>query len=394
MAPTVINSLTFSLPALAASIARTTTLKPAPPTMLHIWGQVALLEVQWLIDNSSDFSLSPHIHSLADTERTGFAGKVGAGVADLLLNSLGYSWRDNAASVASKRTAHPDFIYDSGAASGHGVVIAEAHGSFRKSTSNTSISKKGCEKYDKQVSPFLGRPTKHGNILHGYSIAFGAKPKVKGAFLHVSETQTPTSTKATPAAPSSLPPSSSPATPLSLATYRSNFSLIGAMAVSFWIDWISGIAERPDDELGQIFLRVAYDGDIYLVSPFAPSSSLMYHDYLEYHESIDYHYHLRGFPRKFGISLFAIREKNAQDFLNQLTKIIRNGKENMPDTIDLPRANPIGFGLSESDEMNSVKPRDYYYAQFPDGLALLGTPPPRRIAGMTSWNPTEGIQEM
>ena len=94
--------------------------------MLASWGDSTLTQVEWLIEDGTTFALSQHLQALADAERTSFAGRVGAGITDLLMNALGYTWRDNASCLSGSLTPHADFIYADGAVSGHGVVLAEA----------------------------------------------------------------------------------------------------------------------------------------------------------------------------------------------------------------------------------------------------------------------------
>ena len=72
-----------------------------------------------------------------------FAAKVGAGIAHLYMDALGYAWRANAACLSSSLDPHADFIYEGGNASGHGVVLAEAHGSFAKDASAERAWKRG-----------------------------------------------------------------------------------------------------------------------------------------------------------------------------------------------------------------------------------------------------------
>ncbi|MHB8348650.1 MAG: hypothetical protein ACYDHM_16210, partial [Acidiferrobacterales bacterium] len=139
--PEVHSKLIFGPVALAASIARTATLRGAPPEMLARWGDSALTEVEWLVDNGTTFALSQHLHVLADAERTCFAGRVGAGITDLLMNALGYTWRDNASCLSGSLAPHADFIYGGGAVSGRGVVLAEAHGSFAANVTSAGISR-------------------------------------------------------------------------------------------------------------------------------------------------------------------------------------------------------------------------------------------------------------
>jgi hypothetical protein len=173
--PNAGNTLIFGPTALAASIARTATLRDAPPEMLARWGDSALMEVEWLVDNGTTFALSQYIHSLADSERTSFAGRIGAGVTDLLMNALGYTWRDNASCLSSSLAPHADFIYADGAVSGHGAVLAEARGSFAANVASAGISRQAKDKYLRQVKPHLATISPHGKVIHGYSIGFCCK---------------------------------------------------------------------------------------------------------------------------------------------------------------------------------------------------------------------------
>jgi hypothetical protein len=68
------TTLIFGPSALAASIARTATLRDAPPEMLTLSGDSALTEVEWLVDDGTTFALTRDVHSLVDAERTSFAG--------------------------------------------------------------------------------------------------------------------------------------------------------------------------------------------------------------------------------------------------------------------------------------------------------------------------------
>jgi hypothetical protein len=44
--------------------------------MLTRWGDSALTEVEWLVDDGTTFALTRDVHSLVDAERTSFAGRV------------------------------------------------------------------------------------------------------------------------------------------------------------------------------------------------------------------------------------------------------------------------------------------------------------------------------
>src|SRR5258708_14885696 len=188
-APSLPSDLSFGPTALATAIARTATLRNAPVELLSRWRDSALLEVELMIGNGATFSLSSHFGFLADVERTVFAARVGAGITDTAMNSLGYTWRDNADCLSVSLDPRADFIYAGGNASGYGVVLAEAHGSFSPSISNKSIGCRATPKYLRQVKPYIAVNSLHGRVIRGYSVAFGSKPGTSDTFLNLAETQ-------------------------------------------------------------------------------------------------------------------------------------------------------------------------------------------------------------
>jgi hypothetical protein len=185
-APSIAGEIRFRPKALAAAIARTVTLRSAPEALLAQWGRSALLEVEFLIADGRAFGLSPAIGFLADAERSAFAGRIGAGITDLVMNALGYAWGDNAVCL-SGAGVRPDFIYGGGQAAGHGVVLAEAHGSLAENVNNARIEREANRKYLRQVKPHVGGSCLHGKLVHGYSAAFGSNPTSHDTFLHVTE---------------------------------------------------------------------------------------------------------------------------------------------------------------------------------------------------------------
>lgn len=209
-APNLAGSIWFSPWALAGSIARTATLGSAPYGMLAHWGLAALVETRWLIADRCRFELTDRIHCLADAERTAFAGRVGAAITDIVLNAHGYVWRANASEVNGAYGRRPDFVYAGGAALGHGVVFAEAHGSFAARIAESTIEARGDRKYVKQVAPTIGTRAFGEQVIHGYSIAFGSRPGSAGSFLHIAETDSP------PPAATSQNPARSRTVPTSL----------------------------------------------------------------------------------------------------------------------------------------------------------------------------------
>jgi hypothetical protein len=171
--PAMAMQIGFRPDALAAAMARTLTLRTAPNALLAHWARSQFAQIEYLVADGAHFELSPFITSLADAERSGFAGRVGAGVTDLLMNALGYVWRDNGACLPGKSNPHADFIYDGGAVTGHGVVIAEAYGSFAQALTKAAVRGEATRKYRRQVKPHIAATCPHGKVIHGYSIAFG-----------------------------------------------------------------------------------------------------------------------------------------------------------------------------------------------------------------------------
>ena len=143
-------------------MARTATLLNAPPELLSRLKYSVLNEAEILIAAGPVFALTPYIASLADTERTHFAARMGAGITDLYMNGPGYVWRDNAACLAPTLNPHADFLYAGGSVSGHGVVLAEAHGSFATNVTDAKVAAKAQNKYLRQVRPFIATLSPYG----------------------------------------------------------------------------------------------------------------------------------------------------------------------------------------------------------------------------------------
>ena len=146
-----------------------------------------MTELETLLEDGSTFALKSHFKFLADTAGSQFAAKIGAGITHLYMDALGYAWRANAVCLSSSLDPHADFIYDGGNAAGHGVVLAEAHGSFAKEATAAKITSAAKRKYTKQVKPYIAGPSPFGQVIHGYSVAFGSKPTATGCFSSISE---------------------------------------------------------------------------------------------------------------------------------------------------------------------------------------------------------------
>lgn len=406
MAPSVCTNLSFRPVALAAAVARTaTTWDDAPKELLDGLQHSALIELETLLEDGTTFALKSYFKFLADTGGSQFAAKVGSGMTHLYMEALGYVWRANAACLSPSLDPHADFIYDGGNATGHGVVLAEAHGSFAKDVTAGKITSAARRKYKRQVKPYISATSAFGAVIHGYSIAFGSKPTAAGSFLSVSETRISKPKKESGAAPPPSPkdgrPEGTPA-PIVLATHRSNFMLMGVPEVVGWIDWLRAV-DGVAPELEPVpLLRLQYAGRTYLTGmPWsrrygAPSWwTEVFFDH-PYWWRMTRRMHLPATQRQAaGLAWFAIEEKGGTEFLNKLSVVIRGGRRQTPPFFLLPNSDPVGFGFVEDDralpETRDDADRSYDYAQFRDGLALLSNPFLGRPRDVLLWSPEGGL---
>ena len=92
-----------------------------------------------------------------------------------------------------------------------------------------------------------------------------------------------------------------------------------------------------------------------------------------------------------------MEESAAVAFLDALTGLIRSGARRFPDALDLPTGELAGIVSGDSRDGHFTSARDelargaYDYALFRDGLALIAGPPPRKLTGVRSWHPKEGL---
>jgi hypothetical protein len=398
VAPTLAAQISFRPDALAASMARTLTLRTAPDALLAQWARSQLAQVEFLVTDGANFELSPFITALADAERLGFAGRVGAGITDLVMNALGYVWRDNAICLSSNLDPHADFIYAGGSVEGHGVVLAEAHGSFAQSVNESRITGEAKRKYLRQVKPHIASRCVHGEVVHGYSVAFGSNPLSLETCLHVAETRI-SKRKGKPKPPAlQLSPSWSGSVPTSIAltSHRSNFLLMGATQVVAWIDWLRGAGDRPADDSVTTFFTIELTGRGFLAAseyffPYFRARFLL--DELEFRAGPLHWEELerwRHRSRSGFANVFAMDERAAKPFLLALSTMIRSGREQILLALDLPNIEPVGLSFEPDREYRDEDAR-YPVIQFRDGLALLGRMPRSRVADLHHWSPLQGL---
>ncbi|UGY11944.1 hypothetical protein HAP48_0000410 (plasmid) [Bradyrhizobium septentrionale] len=129
------------------------------------------------------------LNLLPDDERPSFAGNVGAAVADLVMENLGFHRRANAAelklaeaggSAATKSRKTPDYVYDPG--SRHGfeagqIVIVEAKGSLSPTEArDASVDRRARSAFREQVEEFIGAQPMGLTVANGFAISFGSVP--------------------------------------------------------------------------------------------------------------------------------------------------------------------------------------------------------------------------
>ncbi len=380
--PSLDLSLIFGPTALAGSIARTSALRNVPQYVLSRLIDNALNLCGCLIEDNSHDIVTSNIQYLADAEKTSFAGCVGAGITDLLMNAIGYTWRDNAEGISDG--PRPDFIYGGGAAGNLGVVIAEAHGSFARSLYNKKMMGTGQMKYCRQVKPNLMENHDTGQVIHGYSVAFGSNPKTQKVFLHVSETDVNNQAGGAksngqpdgPENPGPVPMS------LALATFRANFFLMNAGDVVPWIDWLRGeygyryAAHWPGPGPAIEFLEFSHANRNYLCSANAfPPSTRLYNG-CEF------------------AGMFAMEMQCAQKFLNGLSGAIRRAgtsQRELPKELQLLQADPLGFGAENDEEATGSIGVEEKYALYRDGLAVFEKSLDPGQIRLRMWDPIIGI---
>ncbi|WP_139481244.1 hypothetical protein [Bradyrhizobium ivorense] len=390
VAPSMPAQIIFRPEALAASMARTITLRHAPAALLERWARAQLLEIEYMVADGKAFALSPDLDALADAERSGFAGRVGAGVTDLLMNALGYVWRDNAMCLSSSLDPHADFIYGGGPVTGHGVVLAEAHGSFAQSVSDSRIDGEARRKYLRQVKPHVGRSCVHGKVVHGYSIAFGSHPTAHDTYLHIAETKISKGKKKSGPVP--VPAAPLVSTSLALAAHRTNFLLMGAYRIVAWIDWLRGVGERPDDSFDAAFFVVDLAERRYWVSM---GTLLLYLRPWLLPDHRDWRWHwddVERWRRVLGRgphNVFAMEDLAAKSFMMTLSALIGGGRERLPEVLGLPVIEPTG--LLDTPGRDAPEEDRYPVTQYGDGLALLARLPRLDRPGTRIWSPKQGI---
>lgn len=172
---------------LYAAMARTALASSAPNSMVQAQISAAAAAIDYCVDEgTTGFELSKDLIHLNGSERTALAGRLGAGLCDLFMVSLGYVWRDQADRIISTRKPLADFIYEGPPVRSHGVALAEAKGSTGYGT-QTATQKRADQAYQRQVASYIGTITSAGEVVHGYAISLRS-PIGKPGYLCIAET--------------------------------------------------------------------------------------------------------------------------------------------------------------------------------------------------------------
>ncbi len=175
---------------------------------------------------------------------------------------------------------------------------------------------------------------------------------------------------------------------------------MGATSVLDWIDWARDPGEEPADAAPVAFFRLSYDGRWYLGSAFATWSAVSsrwlpyeFWDHPMWWMLMEERFISQGSLRGPQIVWFVMEETACTTFLDALSGMIRAGGEGLPELLELPTFDPVGFGVDGDDLARRRGRPEYNYALFRDGLALVSDPIRRRRPEIRRWSPQEGFEK-
>jgi hypothetical protein len=84
------------------------------------------------------------------------------------------------------------------------------------------------------------------------------------------------------------------------------------------------------------------------------------------------------------------RGESGTAFLDELSRMVADGPRLLFDPLGLPSTDIAGFSSGAADQPDQLAEDGYDYALFRDGLALIGSPPPREILDVLVCTPTKG----
>ncbi len=349
--PNIPAKIDFTIQELCASIARCGNTSCANTTILAAQAKAAEEFVNLFVcQSSSKFVIIDEAKTLIEAKLTSLAHDLGAGLANLYLEGMGYSWRATGSEVLPGKKKKPDYIYDNGT-SEHEVVAMESKGSVAKRGTKNGIMKRAGEGYTKQLEPWLGKEIDTPNkprIAHGYAFGTWAPFGKNIAEIGVHETQWPprSSIKKDHISEEIVHVDRG----IALANYEAVFNLVGSSLLASELQSLRTKKEMWSDESRtEEFLEVEVLGQPYLVS-LPRYRFLLRRPWLPYDllELPDIHSYL--YSSTFAVNL---------DIAKTITETMHN--------LELTRIkiSPVNNGLI-MDARGSEK-----VALFKDGLALL-----------------------
>lgn len=193
---------------LILSLARTHALTTASPLAFHALSSMASAVTELVDDGQTDLFVVADTDDFADAIKSALAGMAGAGIADVVMDQLGYGWRANAREAGLPPPPHgshqiPDFVYDSGSQilPFKSLALVEAKGSLSQSTGTPGQTiAKAVSAFVAQVAPYLdppGQQTATGLALdYGYAVAFSSIPGQSSTTVAVVEPDPPSTSAA------------------------------------------------------------------------------------------------------------------------------------------------------------------------------------------------------
>lgn len=330
--PTTPKLMSFGPGRLFTSVARCNSLASAPSSLLISQEFAAKSALEHFVDEQGSlFALDDIVNDLGDAKFVTIAHDIGVGIANLLMNDLGYGWIANGKEWIGEKGKKPDYIYDNGLSSE--LVVMEAKGAIGKSVSRSSLQARVLKAYENQVEPWLGKTITPGYIAHGYAVGTLAKAGASDAEMTIHQAQWPAS--ATPSITASA--NSSPSSAVALSNYENVFRLMGATNLAAALSDLKRGRRFGDFGEDEYFREVEHLGRRFLikVGP-RPRRALLFGGQW---------------------STFAIDLKVALSFLEQLDSV-----QTIDRRIELPSI--------PSDEINRF--REFpLEALFEDGLALV-----------------------
>jgi hypothetical protein len=195
---------------LVLSLARTSTMETAVPELsgeerlklAYGNGYCEALKMRLYIDASSKRLLFTRgVDILADERRTSLAASLGATIADLTMERLGFHWRANTREILPSIPKNflengriPDFVYDPAGTHGFqagSIVAVEAKGSLSNNKARRRpILNLAQNAYNEQVRQFIGAPAGDVVVASGFAIAYGTVPGDSTSTLAIASPQT------------------------------------------------------------------------------------------------------------------------------------------------------------------------------------------------------------